>query len=127
MEKGRDGQTEMERIERTRDRISDLYDILIYAHGIRALILLIQSRLRQSIVLPSLILAKNIVRFLLRQESEWEQDIREINREVYVICTYNGMPVLEPGRNGIFPQNWATEGIQIMIRFPFRQIGRAHV
>nr|YP_010940848.1 hypothetical protein RF1 [Polygonum suffultum]YP_010940860.1 hypothetical protein RF1 [Polygonum suffultum]WLS50108.1 hypothetical protein RF1 [Polygonum suffultum]WLS50120.1 hypothetical protein RF1 [Polygonum suffultum] len=120
MEKGRDGQTEMERIERTRDRISDLYDILIYAHGIRALILLIQSRLRQSIVLPSLILAKNIVRFLLRQESEWEQDIREINREVYVICTYNGMPVLEPRRNGIFPTKWATEGIQIMIRFPFR-------
>nr|WKN52111.1 hypothetical chloroplast RF1 [Persicaria nepalensis]WKN52122.1 hypothetical chloroplast RF1 [Persicaria nepalensis] len=120
MERGRDGQTEMERIERTRERISDLYDILIYAHGIRAFILLIQSRLRQSIVLPSLILAKNIVRFLLRQESEWEQDIREMNREVYVICTYNGMPILEPGRNGIFPQNWATEGIQIMIRFPFR-------
>nr|YP_009872021.1 Ycf1 protein [Calligonum junceum]YP_009872033.1 hypothetical chloroplast RF19 [Calligonum junceum]QKS33963.1 Ycf1 protein [Calligonum junceum]QKS33975.1 hypothetical chloroplast RF19 [Calligonum junceum] len=120
MEKGRDGQTEMERIERTREKIADLYDILIYAHGIRALILLIQSRLRQSIVLPSLILAKNIVRFLLRQEPEWGQDIREMNREVYVICTYNGMPVLKPGRNGIFPPNWATEGIQIMIRFPFR-------
>nr|YP_010489750.1 hypothetical protein RF1 [Koenigia cyanandra]YP_010489762.1 hypothetical protein RF1 [Koenigia cyanandra]UWM11306.1 hypothetical protein RF1 [Koenigia cyanandra]UWM11318.1 hypothetical protein RF1 [Koenigia cyanandra]UWM11391.1 hypothetical protein RF1 [Koenigia cyanandra]UWM11403.1 hypothetical protein RF1 [Koenigia cyanandra] len=120
MEKGQDGQTEMERIERTRERISDLYDILIFAHGLRALILQLQSRLRQSIVLPSLILAKNIVRFLLRQESEWEQDIREMNREVYVICTYNGMPVLEPGRNGIWTQNWATEGIQIMIRFPFR-------
>ena len=120
MEKGRDGQTEMERIERTRERISELYDILIYAHGIRAFILLIQSRLRQSIVLPSLILAKNIVRFLLRQESEWEQDIREMNKEVYVICTYNGMPLQKPGRNGIFPKNWATEGIQLMIRFPFR-------
>nr|YP_010490006.1 hypothetical protein RF1 [Koenigia islandica]YP_010490018.1 hypothetical protein RF1 [Koenigia islandica]UWM11647.1 hypothetical protein RF1 [Koenigia islandica]UWM11659.1 hypothetical protein RF1 [Koenigia islandica] len=120
MEKGQDGQTEMERIERTRERISDLYDILIFAHGLRALILQLQSRLRQSIVLPSLILAKNIVRFLLRQESEWEQDIREMNREVYVICTYNGMPVLEPGRNGIWTKNWATEGIQIMIRFPFR-------
>ena len=50
----------MQRIERTPEKISDLYDILIYAHGIRAFILLIQSRLIQSIVLPSLLLAKII-------------------------------------------------------------------
>nr|YP_010942731.1 hypothetical protein RF1 [Polygonum argyrocoleon]YP_010942743.1 hypothetical protein RF1 [Polygonum argyrocoleon]WLS53878.1 hypothetical protein RF1 [Polygonum argyrocoleon]WLS53890.1 hypothetical protein RF1 [Polygonum argyrocoleon] len=120
MEKGRDGPTEMERIDRTQEKRSNLYDVIIYAQAIRACILLIQSKLRKSIVLPSLILAKNIVRFLLRQESEWKQDIREMNREVHLICTYKGLPVLETGRNGIFPQNWATEGIQIMIRFPFR-------
>ncbi|KAJ4974184.1 hypothetical protein NE237_007358 [Protea cynaroides] len=82
----------------------------------RGCILVIQSILRKYLVLPLLIIAKNIVRILLFQPPEWYEDLKEWNREVHVKCTYNGVQLSERE----FPKNWLIEGIQIKILFPFR-------
>lgn len=78
--------------------------------------LITQSFFRKNIVLPSLIIAKNIGRMLLFQFPEWYEDLKEWNREIHVKCTYNGVPLSETE----FPQDWLTDGIQIKILFPFR-------
>nr|YP_007475847.1 hypothetical chloroplast RF19 [Pseudophoenix vinifera]AGE92912.1 hypothetical chloroplast RF19 [Pseudophoenix vinifera] len=95
--------------------ISETWDNIIFAQTIRSLTLVTQSFLRKYIVLPSLIIAKNIVRMLLYQSTEWDEDWEEWNRETHVKCTYNGVQLSEKE----FPQNWLTDGIQIKIMFPF--------
>jgi hypothetical protein len=66
--------------------------------------------------LPSLIIAKNIIRMLLFQIPEWSKDLKDWNREMHVKCTYNGVQLSETE----FSKNWLTNGIQIKILFPFR-------
>ena len=82
---------------------------------IRGFLLLTQSFLRKKIVLPSLIIAKNLVRMVLSQSSEWDEDFKELEKEIHVKCTYDGFELSETE----FPQNWLSEGIQIKILFPF--------
>ena len=77
--------------------------------------LLTQSIFRKYIILPSLIIAKNIGRMLLFQSPEWSEDLKDWNREMHVKCTYNGVQLSETE----FPQNWLRDGIQIKILFPF--------
>nr|YP_010389217.1 hypothetical chloroplast RF1 [Allophylus viridis]UPQ44538.1 hypothetical chloroplast RF1 [Allophylus viridis] len=95
--------------------ILETWNAFFFFPALRGFLLLIQSNLRKYIILPSLIIVKNIVRMLLFQIPEWSEDLKDWNRETHIKCTYNGIPLSE----GEFPQNWLTNGIQIRILFPF--------
>nr|QXU59005.1 hypothetical protein RF1 [Pontederia plantaginea] len=108
--KNKEKKEENERIE-----IAEAWDSIIFAQIIRGLMLVSQSFLRKYIILPSLIIGKNIGRMLLFQFPEWHEDLREWNREMHIKCTYNGVQLSETE----FPKDWLTDGIQIKILFPF--------
>nr|YP_009335137.1 hypothetical chloroplast RF19 [Hesperoyucca whipplei]APO12195.1 hypothetical chloroplast RF19 [Hesperoyucca whipplei] len=101
--------------ENERIAISEAWDTFLFTQAIRGLMLVTQSFLRKYVILPLLIIAKNIGRMLLLQFPEWYEDLEEWNREMHVKCTYNGVQLSETE----FPQNWLTDGIQIKILFPF--------
>nr|YP_010528446.1 hypothetical chloroplast RF1 [Paraquilegia microphylla]UXW65261.1 hypothetical chloroplast RF1 [Paraquilegia microphylla] len=101
--------------ENERITIAETWDTVIFAQTIRGSLLVTQSILRKYIVLPSLIIAKNIGRMLLFQFPEWDEDLKEWSSEIHVKCTYNGVQLSE----NEFPKNWLTDGIQIKILFPF--------
>nr|QJQ75527.1 hypothetical chloroplast RF19 [Glycyrrhiza asymmetrica] len=104
--------------ERSRRETAEIYDSFLYGYSqpIRSLLLITQSILRKYIILPSLIIVKNIVRILLFQIPEWSEDFRAWKREIHIKCTYYGVPLSEKE----FPKGWLTEGFQIGILFPFR-------
>nr|UWT52121.1 Ycf1 protein [Cryptocoryne longicauda] len=102
--------------ENERITISETWDSILFAQAIRGSLLVTQSILRKYIVLPSLIIAKNVGRMLLFQSPEWYEDLKDWNREMHVKCTYNGIQLSETE----FPKDWLTDGIQIKILFPFR-------
>nr|YP_009752542.1 Ycf1 protein [Trichosanthes tubiflora]QIT04938.1 Ycf1 protein [Trichosanthes tubiflora] len=104
------------REEKARIEIAETWDSILFAQVIRGFLLVTQSILRKYIVLPSLIIAKNIIRMLLFQFPEWSEDFKTWNKEMHVKCTYNGVQLSEKE----FPKNWLTDGIQIKILFPFR-------
>nr|QJR53014.1 hypothetical protein RF1 [Herpetospermum pedunculosum] len=104
------------REEKARIEIAEAWDSILFAQVIRGFLLVTQSILRKYIVLPSLIIAKNIIRMLLFQFPEWSEDFKNWNKEMHVKCTYNGVQLSEKE----FPKNWLTDGIQIKILFPFR-------
>nr|QUB02399.1 hypothetical chloroplast RF19 [Palisota barteri] len=101
--------------ENERIAIGEAWDTIIFAQTIRGLMLVTHSFIRKYIVLPSLIIGKNVGRMLLFQFPEWYEDLKEWNREMHVKCTYNGVQLSETE----FPQDWLTDGIQIKILFPF--------
>nr|YP_009864889.1 hypothetical chloroplast RF1 [Wurmbea burttii]QKE32884.1 hypothetical chloroplast RF1 [Wurmbea burttii] len=101
--------------ENERIAISETWDSILFAQAIRGLLLITQSFLRKYIVLPFLIIVKNVVRMLLLQLPEWVEDFKEWNREIHVKCTYNGVQLSQAE----FPKDWLTDGIQIKILFPF--------
>lgn len=102
--------------ERKRIEIAEAWDSIIFAQVIRGILLITQSILRKYILLPSLIITKNIARILFFQFPEWSEDFRDWKREMYIKCTYNGVQLSERE----FPKKWLTDGIQIKILFPFR-------
>nr|YP_001430153.1 ycf1 protein [Cuscuta reflexa]A7M9B2.1 RecName: Full=Protein TIC 214; AltName: Full=Translocon at the inner envelope membrane of chloroplasts 214; Short=AtTIC214 [Cuscuta reflexa]CAM98440.1 ycf1 protein [Cuscuta reflexa] len=104
-----------QREQKERLEIGEAWDVFPVAQIIRGFLLLNQTFIRKKIILPSLIIGKNIGRILLFQIPEWSEDLRELNRETHIKCTYNGIPLSEKE----FPENWLTEGIQIKILFPF--------
>nr|YP_010568077.1 hypothetical protein RF1 [Pygeum topengii]UZC55853.1 hypothetical protein RF1 [Pygeum topengii]UZC57471.1 hypothetical protein RF1 [Prunus sericea] len=114
--KEEDKKEEDKRKEKARIEIAEAWDSILLAQVIRGFLLVTQSILRKYIILPSLIIAKNIVRILLFQFPEWSKDLKDWNREMHVKCTYNGVQLSEKE----FPKNWLTDGIQIKILFPFR-------
>nr|ASS30762.1 hypothetical protein [Larix potaninii var. australis] len=83
---------------------------------LRGLLLVAQSILRKRIILPSLIIAKNIGRILLFQVPEFSKDWEEMRREVHVKCAPDGAEFSETE----FPDNWKQNGMQIKLLFPFR-------
>nr|YP_010898283.1 hypothetical chloroplast RF1 [Dipterocarpus littoralis]WHL46712.1 hypothetical chloroplast RF1 [Dipterocarpus littoralis] len=120
----KDEEEEMEgdpsRTEIIRDELEELedreyFDELGYVREIRGVMLLIQSILRKYIILPSLIIAKNIARILLFQTPEWSEDFKDWKRERHIRCTYIGIPISE----NELPPDWLKEGIQIKILYPF--------
>nr|YP_009419810.1 hypothetical chloroplast RF1 [Pentaphylax euryoides]ASM46489.1 hypothetical chloroplast RF1 [Pentaphylax euryoides] len=112
---GKDKKEESKRKDKAQIEIEEAWDTIPFAQVIRGSMLITQSTLRKYILLPSLIIAKNIGRILLFQSSEWSEDLKEWNREMHVKCTYNGIQLSEKE----FPKNWLIEGIQIKILFPF--------
>nr|UEN67684.1 hypothetical chloroplast RF1 [Picrasma quassioides] len=115
-EKEEDKREKFKRQEKARREIAEAWDSVLFAQVIRGCVLVTQSILRKYIILPSLIITKNIIRMLLFQFPEWSEDLKDWNREMHVKCTYNGVPLSETE----FPKNWLTDGIQIKILFPFR-------
>nr|QHN58189.1 hypothetical chloroplast RF1 [Cleisostoma linearilobatum] len=95
--------------------IAEAWDTFIFTQVIRGLMLVTQSFLRKYIILPSLIIAKNLFRMLLFQIPEWNEDFKKWNREIHIKCTYNGVQLSETE----FPQAWLIDGIQIKILYPF--------
>jgi len=114
--KEEDERKKKEQEEKRRIAIGEAWDNIIFAQVIRGSLLITQSILRKYIVLPLLIIIKNIVRMILFQFPEWSEDFRDWNREMYIKCTYNGVQLSERE----FPKKWLLDGIQIKIRFPFR-------
>nr|YP_010546973.1 Ycf1 protein [Rosa acicularis]UYI30925.1 Ycf1 protein [Rosa acicularis] len=114
--KEEDKKEEAKRKEKVRIEIAEAWDSILLAQVLRGFLLVTQSILRKYIILPSLIIVKNIARMLLFQFPEWSEDFKDWNREMYVKCTYNGVQLSEKE----FPKNWLTDGIQIKILFPFR-------
>nr|YP_010875844.1 hypothetical protein RF1 [Hemiboea purpurea]WHE16866.1 hypothetical protein RF1 [Hemiboea purpurea] len=106
---------ENKRKEKARIEIAEAWDTIAFTQVIRGCMLVTQSIFRKYILFPLLIIAKNIGRILLLQLPEWSEDLQDWNREIYVKCTYNGVPLSETE----FPKNWLTDGIQIKILFPF--------
>nr|YP_010571620.1 hypothetical protein RF1 [Stachyurus himalaicus]UZH32880.1 hypothetical protein RF1 [Stachyurus himalaicus] len=113
--KEEDKREKYKREEKARIEIAEAWDTILFAQVIRGSVLVTQSILRKYVLLPSLIIAKNIVRMLLFQFPEWSEDLKYWNREMHVKCTYNGVQLSETE----FPKNWLTDGIQIKILFPF--------
>nr|YP_010131552.1 hypothetical chloroplast RF1 [Primula ranunculoides]QPZ50880.1 hypothetical chloroplast RF1 [Primula ranunculoides] len=111
----KDKKEENKRKENERIEIAEAWDTIPFAQVIRGLMLITQSTLRKYIILPSLIIAKNIVRMVLFQFPEWSEDLKEWNREIHIKCTYNGVQLSESE----FPRNWLLDGIQIKVLFPF--------
>ncbi|KAL8533861.1 hypothetical protein ACS0TY_010044 [Phlomoides rotata] len=103
------------RKEKARIKVAEDWNRIPFAQGIRGCMLLTQSIFRKYILFPSLIIAKNVGRIFLLQRPEWSEDFQEWNKEIYIKCTSNGIPLFETE----FPKNWLTEGIQIKIVFPF--------
>nr|WAJ48698.1 Ycf1 [Asterolasia drummondii] len=102
--------------EKGRIKQAEGWDKRLITRVLRSSMLVIQSILRKYIILPSLIIAKNLGRIILFQGPEWSEDFKDWRREIYVKCTYSGVNLSETE----FPKNWLTEGIQIKILFPFR-------
>nr|UDF85816.1 hypothetical protein RF1 [Pittosporum obcordatum] len=95
--------------------MAEIWETLPFAQVIRVVLLIIQSIFRKYILLPSLIIVKNIGRILLFQPPEWSEDLQEWNRETHLKCAYTGVELSDKE----FPKNWLTDGIQIKILFPF--------
>nr|YP_009569824.1 hypothetical protein RF1 [Deeringia amaranthoides]QBC67348.1 hypothetical protein RF1 [Deeringia amaranthoides] len=106
---------EENRKENRRIEIAEAWDTIPFAQIIRGLVLITQSIFRKYILLPLLIIAKNVGRLLLFQRPEWSEDFAEWTKERHIKCTYNGVQLSETE----FPKNWLTDGIQIKIVFPF--------
>ena len=83
---------------------------------LRGFLLVAQSIFRKRIILPSLIIAKNIGRILLFQVPEFSKDWEDMRREVHVKCAPDGTEFSEIE----FPDNWKKNGMQIKLLFPFR-------
>jgi len=84
------------------------------SHSVRGPALITQAFIRKYIKLPILILTKSIVRLLLIQSSEWNQDWSEWTKEKYIYCFYNG----DYAPNNQLPPHWLGDGLQIKIVSP---------
>nr|YP_010959649.1 hypothetical protein RF1 [Trichoglottis subviolacea]WNE91096.1 hypothetical protein RF1 [Trichoglottis subviolacea] len=114
-DKKEEKEKEEKKYKNEQKEISEAWDTFILTQVIRGLMLVTQSFLRKYIILPSLIIAKNLFRILLFQIPEWDEDFKEWNREIHIKCTYNGVQLSETE----FPQAWLIDGIQIKILYPF--------
>lgn len=94
--------------------IANRWDFPLAQWG-RSWLLLIQSYFRKYLILPILIISKNIIRLLLFQTPEWSEDWNDWNKEMYIKCTYDGIEVSEKA----LPEQWLRDGLQIKIIYPF--------
>ena len=104
-----------DRAEARRIKVEEDWETILYGLIIRSFVLLFQSMFRKYILLPALIITKNIIRMLLFQNPEWSEDFRDWRREIHLKCNYPGMPT----PNNTLPLDWISYGIQIKILFPF--------
>nr|YP_009912501.1 hypothetical protein [Bartramia pomiformis]QLJ53783.1 hypothetical protein [Bartramia pomiformis] len=94
--------------------IANRWDFPLAQWG-RSWLLIIQSHFRKYLVLPILIISKNIIRLILFQTPEWSEDWNEWKKEIYIKCTYDGTEVSEKE----LPEQWLRDGLQIKIIYPF--------
>nr|YP_010406461.1 Ycf1 [Cymbaria daurica]URC16262.1 Ycf1 [Cymbaria daurica] len=111
-------QQEMElTAEEKKFQIMYLWEQYPYGQGLRACILLVISFYRKNILIPLLIIVKNIGRMLLFQTPELFEDLKLWRKEKHVICLPEGLTLSE--EETILPSGWYNDGIQIKILFPF--------
>nr|YP_009667785.1 Ycf1 [Schistochila macrodonta]QCW58560.1 Ycf1 [Schistochila macrodonta] len=103
-----------EKTKTDRLAIANRWDFPLAQWG-RSWLLIIQSHVRKYFALPLLIILKNVSRFLLFQNTEWNQDWSEWNKEIHIRCTYDGTEVSEKE----LPEQWLRDGLQIKIIYPF--------
>ncbi|CAN1867062.1 Protein TIC 214, partial [Linum perenne] len=94
--------------------IAEAWESFLFGPVIRTVFLLTQSFFRRNILIPSLIIIKNIIRMLLFEFPEFSEDLADWKREVHVNCTYNGIPVAKVSKvskvsKGDLPQTEVTE------------------
>lgn len=94
--------------------IANRWDFPLAQWG-RSWLLIIQSYFRKYLVLPIVIIFKNIIRLILFQTPEWNEDWTEWKKEIYIKCTYDGTEVSEKE----LPEQWLRDGLQIKIIYPF--------
>jgi len=94
--------------------IANRWDFPLAQWG-RSWLLIIQSYFRKYLILPILIILKNIIRLILFQTPEWSEDWNDWNKEIYIKCTYDGTEVSEKE----LPEQWLRDGLQIKIIYPF--------
>lgn len=94
--------------------IANRWDFPLAQWG-RSWLLILQSHFRKYLVLPTLIISKNIIRLILFQTPEWSDDWNEWKKEIYIKCTYDGTEVSEKE----LPEQWLRDGLQIKIIYPF--------
>nr|QYB18471.1 Ycf1 [Conocephalum salebrosum]QYB18559.1 Ycf1 [Conocephalum salebrosum] len=104
----------IKRTKADRFAIANRWDFPLAQWG-RSWLLLIQSHLRKYVILPILIIFKNVIRLFLFQKPEWNQDWYEWNKEIHIRCTYDGTEVSEKE----LPEQWLRDGLQIKIIYPF--------
>jgi len=95
--------------------IANRWDFPLAQWG-RSWLLMIQSHVRKYLLLPLLIIPKNVSRLFLFQNPEWNEDWSEWNKEIHIRCTYDGTEVSEKE----LPEQWLRDGLQIKIIHPFR-------
>nr|WRY72287.1 hypothetical chloroplast RF19 [Sclerocactus unguispinus]WRY72302.1 hypothetical chloroplast RF19 [Sclerocactus unguispinus] len=93
-----------------------MWEDFVLGHIVRTWLLIIQSYIRRGIIIPLLIIVKNIGRMLLLQRPEFLEDLKDYEEERHFFCTYNGVPFSEKE----LPENWMYEGMQIKVIDPFR-------
>jgi hypothetical protein len=94
------------------------------AHLVRGCSPIARLYLRRYIILPTLIIFKNICYLIMFQKSEWGEDWNELNKEVYVGRSYYGNAAGGVA-NGL-PRRWYRNGLQIKIVNPFYMRHRRH-
>nr|YP_009645969.1 Ycf1 [Stoneobryum bunyaense]QBX99024.1 Ycf1 [Stoneobryum bunyaense] len=94
--------------------IANRWDFPLAQWG-RSWLLIIQSYFRKYLILPILIIFKNVSRLILFQTPEWSEDWNEWKKEIYIKCTYDGTEVSEKE----LPDQWLRDGLQIKIIYPF--------
>ncbi len=104
----------VEKTKADRLAIANRWDFPLAQWG-RSWLLIIQSHIRKYFVLPLLIILKNISRLFLFQNTEWNEDWTEWNKEIHIKCTYDGTEVSEKE----LPEQWLRDGLQIKILYPF--------
>nr|YP_009545172.1 Ycf1 [Gymnomitrion concinnatum]AZB86846.1 Ycf1 [Gymnomitrion concinnatum] len=104
-----------EKTKADRLAIANRWDFPLAQWG-RSWLLIIQSHVRKYLVLPLSIILKNISRLFLFQNTEWNEDWYEWNKELHIRCTYDGTEVSERE----LPEQWLRDGLQIKILYPFR-------
>nr|YP_010623510.1 hypothetical chloroplast RF1 [Sphaerocoryne affinis]YP_010623531.1 hypothetical chloroplast RF1 [Sphaerocoryne affinis]WBF97568.1 hypothetical chloroplast RF1 [Sphaerocoryne affinis]WBF97589.1 hypothetical chloroplast RF1 [Sphaerocoryne affinis] len=116
--------SENEASEKAIERVQELFaeiiqtgawEVVLALQGSRGLALLAQSYFRKNILLPSMVIAKNLVRMLFFLTPEWSADWRDWEREMHIKCTYTGVEISDTE----FPNDWLVNGIQIKVLFPF--------
>nr|YP_009561313.1 hypothetical chloroplast RF19 [Selaginella indica]QAR48677.1 hypothetical chloroplast RF19 [Selaginella indica] len=85
------------------------------AHWVRGCLLISQAYIRRNIVLPTLIILKNIGYLVAFQTTDWAEDWKDLRNEIYVGCNYEGAEVASKG----LPPQWYKEGVQIKVVNPF--------
>nr|QWW92918.1 hypothetical protein [Herbertus javanicus] len=103
-----------EKTKADRLAIANRWDFPLAQWG-RSWLLIIQSHVRKYLLLPILIILKNISRLVLFQNPEWNEDWSEWNKEFHIRCTYDGTEVSEKE----LPEQWLRDGLQIKIIYPF--------
>nr|YP_010623722.1 hypothetical chloroplast RF1 [Annona mucosa]YP_010623743.1 hypothetical chloroplast RF1 [Annona mucosa]WBF97779.1 hypothetical chloroplast RF1 [Annona mucosa]WBF97800.1 hypothetical chloroplast RF1 [Annona mucosa] len=107
-------------IERVQAQFEELlkkgsWELVLALQGSRGLALLAQSNFRKYILLPSIVIAKNLVRMLFCRTPEWSADWSDWKKEIHIKCTYTGVEISDTE----FPKDWLIEGIQIRVLSPF--------